>query len=73
MLILYITWVIQQKLKFCSQGIVHMNFLKTSVQAEIDIRMISTTYIAFIGKKWKNMSLSSCLDFPETPTWSNEG
>ena len=28
-----------------------MNFLKTSVEAEIDIRMISATYIAFIGKK----------------------
>ena len=30
-----------------------MNFLKTSVQAEIDIRMISAAYIAFIGKSGK--------------------
>ena len=53
MVVLYITRVIQQKLKFCLQGIVHMNFLKTSVQAEIEIRMINTTYIALIGKKRK--------------------
>ena len=28
-----------------------MNHLKTSVQAEIEIRMINATYIALIGKK----------------------
>ena len=51
MVVLYITRVIQQKLKFCLQGIVHMDLLKISVQAEIEIRMISTTYIALIAKK----------------------
>jgi hypothetical protein len=30
-----------------------MNLLKTSVQAEIEIRMIDATYIALIGKKPK--------------------
>jgi len=30
----------------------HINLLKTSAQAEIEIRMIGATYIALIGKKW---------------------
>src|ERR1700733_4648151 len=72
MVILYITRVIQQKLKFCLQGIVHMNFLKTSVQAEIEIRTIGATYIALIGKKaektrhYLRVSISPSLQHGQT-------
>ena len=64
MVVLYITRVIQQKLKFCLQGIVHMNFLKTSVRAEIEIRTIGATYIALIGKKRKKRVIIFASRFP---------
>jgi hypothetical protein len=73
---LYITQVIQQKIKFCLQGITHMNLLKTSAQAEIEIRVINATYIALIGKKQKKKCHYRyhpwCLSLSEPPTWSNE-
>ena len=54
-----------------------MNLLKTSVQAEIEIRMIDATYIALIRKKAEKTCLyiyyPSHLGLPEPPTWSNEG
>ena len=64
MVVLYITWVMQQKIKFCLQGIVHMNCLKTSVQAEIEIRTLSTSYIALIGKKRKKRVIILGWSFP---------
>ena len=56
-----------------------MNILKTSAQAEIEIRMIGATYIALIGKKWAKPRAGHHthvtiyyplhLGLPEAPTW----
>jgi hypothetical protein len=48
------------------------------MQAEIEIRMINTTYIALIGKKAAKNTLLYVytmlhLGLPEPPTWSNKG
>jgi hypothetical protein len=44
-----------------------MNFLKTSVQAKIEIRMFGTTYIALIGKKQKKCVIIFTSQFPRAP------
>jgi len=41
-----------------------MNCLKTSVQAEIEIRTLSTSYIALIGKKRKKRVIILGWSFP---------
>jgi hypothetical protein len=64
MVVSYITQVIRQKSKFCLQGIMHMNILKTSVQAEIEIRTIEATYIALIGKKAEKTRHYICYPLP---------
>ena len=51
----------------------HINVLKTSDQAEIEIRMIEATYIVLIGKKQEKKTCHYMLSFSSwPPTWSNK-
>ena len=49
-----------------------MNILKTSAQAEIEIRIIEATYIVLIGKKQKQMCHYMLSFTSHPPTWSNK-